>query len=128
MKLRVRNNSIRLRLTQSEVTRFKETGFVEEVIEFGLTPDKNLVYRLIAGEAGEAVTARFENGKVTVTVPKLQARHWTDSNQVTIENEQIIGDTKTLKILIEKDFACLDRRYGEDDSDAFPHPEQRKAC
>jgi hypothetical protein len=127
MKLRVRNNSIRLRLSQSEVARLKHAGSVEEVIEFGSPPDKNLVYRLITADA-EAVTAKFENGKVTVTVPESRAQHWTDSNQVEIESEQIIGGNKTLKILIEKDFACLDRRDGEDDSDAFPQPEQGKIC
>jgi hypothetical protein len=27
-----------------------------------------------------------------------------------------------LKILVEKDFACLAPREGEDESDMFPHP------
>jgi hypothetical protein len=40
---------------------------------------------------------------------------------VGIAAEQPLGtDAGVLAILIEKDFACLDRR--DDDADAFPHP------
>jgi hypothetical protein len=44
MKLRLQGNSVRLRLTRSEVERLRETGLVEESIEFG--SGESLVYRL----------------------------------------------------------------------------------
>lgn len=127
MKLRVRNNSIRLRLTQTEVVQLRENGIVEEVIEFGLTPDKILIYSLASADV-ETICAQFENGKITISVPTTQALQWSESNQVGLENKQEIGDDKILKILIEKDFACAERRDGEDDKDAFPHPKQGAAC
>lgn len=127
MKLRVRNNSIRLRLTQTEVAAFAENGAVEETIEFGLTADKSLIYR-VERAAVETVRADFADGKLTISVPASLAENWAVTNQIGIETEQDLGNGKMLKILIEKDFACLEPRAGEDESDAFPHPEQRAAC
>lgn len=127
MKLRVRNNSIRLRLTQTEVAAFAESGAVEETIEFGLTADKSLIYR-VERAAVESVRADFADGKITISVPASLAENWAVTNQIGIKTEQDLGNGKMLKILIEKDFACLEPRAGEDESDAFSHPEQRIAC
>jgi hypothetical protein len=127
MKLRLKNNSIRLRLTQSEVARFEETGKVEEAIEFGATGEDVFVYALAVSDAA-SINARFKDGKLTVFVPESEARAWASTSQIGLEHEQEIGQNKKLKILIEKDFACLDRRDGEDDADAFPHPREGKAC
>lgn len=127
MKLRVRNNSVRLRLTQSEVAAFAADGSVAETIEFGLNPDDCLIYALEKSSA-QTIGADFRNGKITIFVPRTQAENWTNTNEIGIEAEAEIGNGKTLKILIEKDFACLDRRAGEDDRDAFPHPEPEKVC
>ncbi len=125
MKLRIRNNSIRLRLTQSEVAQFRENGYVEEVIEFGAVPASRLTYALMAAAENDAengIASKFEDSKITISIPSLQARQWVDSDQVGIEIDQNIGDGNKLRILVEKDFACAAPRDGEDDSDAFPNP------
>lgn len=127
MKLRVRNNSIRLRLTQTEVAAFVNDGAVEESIEFGLNSEKHLIYRLEQA-AVENICADFADGKITISVPSEQAENWLKTNQIGIKTEQYLSVGKTLKILIEKDFACFEQREGEDESDSFPHPEQRNAC
>lgn len=127
MKLRVKNNSIRLRLTQSEVNAFASTGKIEEAIEFGLTDDKKLIYRIEKAEAAY-VFAEFANGIIKISVPVAQAENWASTTQVGISGEQDLGGEKTLNILIEKDFACLGRLDGEDDRDAFPHPKDGKIC
>jgi hypothetical protein len=124
MKLRVKNNSVRLRLTQSEVARLAETGIVEEAIEFGIEPSHRLIYRLKVASDAERLSAGFENNRITIFVPKQQAEEWIETSQVGIKAEQNIGEGKTLRLLIEKDFACLEQREGEDERDAFPHPLQ----
>ena len=35
MKIRIKGNSVRVRLTRSEVDHFAETGYLEESTEFG---------------------------------------------------------------------------------------------
>lgn len=120
MKMRVRGNSIRLRLTQSEVKIFGENNLIEESIEFG--GEKNLIYALESKSDVEKVKAEFNENRVVITIPRNEANNWINSNRIGIKAEQNIGGEKFLRLLIEKDFACLETREGEDESDAFPHP------
>jgi hypothetical protein len=128
MKLRIRGNSIRLRLTKSEVAQFAEKGLIEETVEFGVREDQRFIYSLSVSAEIQTVRANLENKRISVLVPKSQAVRWANTNEVGIRLAQSLGGEKTLQILIEKDFACLEDRPGEDDSDAFPHPENGKTC
>src|SRR5688572_1552853 len=121
MKLRIRGNSIRLRLTKSEIDQFADTGIVEEIVEFGLT-EPGLGYQLHATIDGEIIRAQFVDNCVRVLVPKREAENWINSDQVGIETVQQLGTDRFLRILIEKDFACLTERIDEDETDAFPNP------
>jgi hypothetical protein len=125
MKLRLRENSVRLRLTQTEVRRLRETGRVEERVVFGASSPA-FVYALEA-TAAEAVGAVFADGRLCVSIPDAVAAAWADSAQVGIEVVRPNAGEKDLRITIEKDFACRAARPGEDDSDAFP-PAGAKAC
>jgi hypothetical protein len=48
---------------------------------------------------------------------------WAASEQVSIEGEQTLDDGEKLSILVEKDFACLAPRPGEDESDMYANPD-----
>jgi hypothetical protein len=128
MKLRLKNNVIRLRLTQKEIVRFAETGRVEEEIEFGIESSQTLIYALEVDNETQTARANFENNRITVSISKAQADDWTRTEQIGIEAEQIIGDGKILRLLVEKDFVCLEPRKGDDDKDGFPHPLKGKIC
>ena len=128
MKLRIRGNSIRFRLTKTEVAQLAETGSVEEIVEFGIREEQRFIYSLIVSTEIENVIAVLENKRIFVLVPKSQAIEWASTNEVGIRSAQSLDESKTLQILIEKDFACLDDRFGEDDSDAFPNPQTNKKC
>ena len=121
MKLRLRHNSIRLRLSQSEVTRFLETGSVEESIVFG-TQESSFKYRLISAQV-ETVCARIENNCISVVVPANIAKKWASGISIGIEHSHPLDEQSSLRILIEKDFACMEPRAVEEDVDAFPHPD-----
>lgn len=60
---------------------------------------------------------------MTVRLPEATVREWAKSGQVSIEGEQPLEDGQKVHILVEKDFACLAPRDGEDDSDMYPHPQ-----
>jgi hypothetical protein len=47
---------------------------------------------------------------------------WATSEQVSIEANEALDDGDSLKILVEKDFACLAPREDEDETDMYPHP------
>ena len=119
MKLRIRGNSIRLRLTKSEVERLGATGGIEDAVEFG-TGSSRLRYELRTTPSGGETRAKFEDHCLSVSIPGGDADSWIRSEQVGIEAMQPIGDGNFLRILVEKDFACLAERAGEDDSDTFP--------
>ena len=118
MKLRIRGDSLRLRLTRTEVRTLRDEGRVVEATRFG--PRVALEYALVC-EAVDAPVARFLDRRIEVALPRERARAWAESDEVGIEAEQALPEG-ALRLLIEKDFQCLAPREGEDDSDAFPHP------
>ena len=123
MKLRIKGNSLRLRLTQSEIQEFQEKGIVQEVIKFGITPLQRMNY-IIQQFDGKEVIASFDSNTMTVNVPKPIAENWVTTNQVGVENRMEINNEEDLFILIEKDFQCLKPRPGEDESEMFPNPSE----
>ncbi|HLJ46821.1 MAG TPA: hypothetical protein VKU01_12470 [Bryobacteraceae bacterium] len=110
MKLRISGDSIRLRLSRSEVARFVASGEVEDSVHFG--GGGELTYRLQAAASAEQPRATFDNGHIAVIVPQTDAQKWATTDQVGIEGDGIV---------VEKDFQCM---HGdkERDADAFPNP------
>lgn len=127
MKLRLRDNSIRLRLTQPEVDSMQTDGRVASRVPFA--GGAALEYSLQRSDESGAVTAEFNGATLNVIVPAEVVREWAATEQVSIAAEQPLDGGASLKILVEKDFACLSPREGEDESDMFPHPlEGRETC
>ena len=119
MKLRIKGDSLRIRVTQGELQRLATEGQVEDSIHFG--PERALAYRLAIDPKAAQLNARFDRDVIEVRVPERSAKEWSNTNLVTLENTQSQGGVD-LKIFVEKDFACLQPREGEDESDNFPHP------
>ena len=113
MKLRIRGSSIRLRLTKPEVEVLRATGVVEEWTEF---PGTRLRYALIAAPSS-VLAASFDDRGIVVHVPKAMADAWCTSNDVSLEGED--GPTR---ILIEKDWACVQPRSDEDPAEMHENP------
>lgn len=121
MKLRILDDSIRLRLTQTEVGRIAEGRGVRSHTRF---PDGTILGYALEPSNGDAIAASFTNGLITVRVPEDAARAWATNDQVALTARQPI-DGGTLNLLVEKDFECLEPRPGADDGDAFPNPKAR---
>ncbi len=118
MKLRIRGNSLRLRLTKTEVADLAATGFVEDRVQLDPNPDHALVYRLELSETVTQPVTTFRGSLIRILVPAKEGRAWADNATVGIYGEETWG----LKLTIEKDFKCLDPRRDEDESNAFEHP------
>lgn len=117
MKLRIKGDSIRLRLSQTEVAQFQETGECHDAVHFG---DSTLNYSLVASEKVSGIGSSFNQGNIVVTVPTHQGNKWaSDETEVGFS-----ADMGSLYILVEKDFACLTPRAREDESDNFPNPNE----
>ena len=122
MKLRIKGNSIRFRLTQSEVKIVEQTGTVRDQINFpnGLS----LIYEIKAESGIENLEPIYDENKITLKVSLSEISEWALSDEVTISGSAELPDDENLTILIEKDFKCLSPR-DEDESDMFPHPKQQ---
>jgi hypothetical protein len=122
MKLRIKGNSLRLRISQSEMVRLLREGRIAETIQFA--PDALWTYAL-RHEATADATIRLEYSapEVTVVLSTAAARHWAAGDGVGIYGESEMG----VALLVEKDFTCLD---GDDavDEDAFPNPKAGVVC
>ena len=121
MKLRVLDNSIRLRLTRTEVEAVNDGGLVKGRVYFA--GSNTFDYVLESSPATVQPEAHISNNVLTVRVPLADIREWASSEQVSIQSDQLLDDGDHLKILVEKDFQCLAPREGEDETDMFPHPQ-----
>ncbi len=120
MKLRIRDNSVRLRLTQGEVEVLKEKGLVSARTQF--PGGRSFVYEVESSPASVTPAAHYSENRLTVRLPETVVLAWARSQQVSMEGEQRLGEGGVLKLLVEKDFRCLAPREGEDESDMYPHP------
>lgn len=113
MKIRIKGNSLRYRLTRSEVEQFKHEGFLKEICQF---PDDNHLTYVLQRSAEDALKASFKNNIIILLVPEKLADEWTDTDKVGVA-----GEDGPLQLLIEKDFKCLEN-VAEDQSDNYPNP------
>jgi hypothetical protein len=121
LKLRIRDNSIRLRLTRSEVELVRNDGLVRGRVPFA--GRNNFDYVLESSPATVKPEAHISNNVLTVRIPEAEIISWSESDEVSISASQILDGGDQLNILVEKDFACLAPREGEDETDMYPHPE-----
>ena len=119
MKLRIKDNSVRLRLAQSEVIELAERGTVESVTRFpgGAT----VRYGLKKTEEGR-ITLTWKENTLLVLVPEDKVQIWTESDLVGFSERINMVGSDPLDVVIEKDFKCLTDRPGEDESDLYPNP------
>ncbi len=121
MKLRIRDNSVRLRLTQGEVATLRDTGIVSA--RTGFPGGRDFQYAVESSPANVSVGAFFSENVMTVRLPETIVLAWASTEQVSIDGEQQLEDGEQVQILVEKDFTCLAPREGEDESDMYPHPQ-----
>ncbi|MEO0571346.1 MAG: hypothetical protein AAF039_06535 [Bacteroidota bacterium] len=113
MKIRIKGNSVRFRLTQSEVKRLCEKGDVSEQTNFGATFFR---YAVKMTNDKDTLYANFDDQMITLFLPERLGKDWYSNEQVGFQHHQ-----DELFLLLEKDFTCLDNTM-EDQSDNYPNP------
>ena len=126
MKLRIRENTLRFRLGRSEVETFDQTGAIGDNVRFGL--GKNDFGYLLEKTPNSNFSASFADGIIVVRVPASDANSWASSDEVSLAGTFRPDEQTELKILIEKDFVCLNAHNDEDQTDRYPHPKGDNAC
>lgn len=120
MKIRIKDNSVRIRLSKSEVERFGKEGYIESSTAF---VSNTLTYALESrsDKYGHELSADFMNDVITIYIPEKMAKDWVETDAIGFETKQSLDNGETLFILLEKDFKCLDIT-NEDQSDSYENP------
>ena len=126
MKLRINGNSVRLRISPSEMGFLLESGRVENTIRFGPEENAKLTYALEHNPLAGEMTLRRQGQTIAVVISTRDAGAWATGDQVGIYGAIGTGENR-LELAIEKDFACLDKQEWEN-RDTYPHPKQGNAC
>jgi hypothetical protein len=127
MKLRIKGNSLRLRVTPSEINQLLHDGVIREYLQLTADPKDRLIYSITSSLSEATTTVAYHSGNIAVSVPGSQLTRWAASEEVGIYAELTLGDDQALSVTIEKDFACLDRSDA-DNEDTFPNPNLVTAC
>lgn len=113
MKLRIEDDTLRLRLSEGELQEFAGTGRVTATVHFGTGPDQQLSYALERGSepaqtlaGAEPVQVHYAPGALTVRVPFALAKAWAETDQVGFAHDLPLPENQRLHILVEKDLDC----------------------
>lgn len=119
MKIRIKGNSVRLRLSRPEIDLFEKEGYIEEKTEFA---DNTFCYAIQKLFDGHSLDASFTGQKLTVFVPKAVMQEWVHTDIVGFSHYLPLREDKTLFLLVEKDYKCIDGDETEDQSDYYDNP------
>ncbi len=117
MKLRISNQSLRIRINQEGLALLATSGKLEE--QFGNDTIGTFGYALVSNEA-EDIQIKVESRNITVYLPHEYVTEWNDTDRVTFE-----GTVSGLRVLLEKDFQCLTARPHEDEAKNFRNPKKQ---
>lgn len=118
MKLRIKGNSVRLRLTKTEVDTLVNDREVWDVchilhnhLKFG-----------VKSFASNEISAQFIDKNLTVFLPEKLIVNWNKDERISFQKT----DQNGLNILVEKDFKCLIDRPHEKEDDMYDNPARQK--
>lgn len=121
MKLRIQSQSIRVRLSITDVKTLCKQGSITDQCIIG-----SQIFQYILKLNGiEKIKADFNDNQLIISLNPTLIDGWEFNQIVGFDNVMENPDGSSLKILIEKDFVCLDNTT-EDQSDNYPNP--KSAC
>jgi hypothetical protein len=118
VKLRFRNNSLRLRVNRPEVENLAAGGSLEERVEF---PGGARLSYILESTSEPVGAATFRDGVIRVSAPDWEMKDWARGEAIGLYF-QVRVNQAALHVAIEKDLECVDSPREEPDPDAFPRP------
>ena len=112
MKIRFKGNSVRYRLTKSEVAKLWSAGFLEERTAFA---GKTLIYAVVTTNDNKLLVDYIAD-RIVLSMPGTMIDELNNTGKVGFEDS-----SGPVSLLIEKDFVCIDK-VEEDQSDNYPNP------
>jgi hypothetical protein len=127
MKLRIKNNSLRFRVTRSDLANLINSSRIEETIYLAPDEQARLTYALEHEPTLSSAVVRYQSPQVVIVLPTKDARTWAETDDVGIYARVDLGARGALDLIVEKDFACVDLSDAEN-IDTFPNPNAGAVC
>lgn len=122
MKLRLKDNTIRIRLSMPEVVTLVKDHKISSMTLF---PGQSSLKTILHLDNEDHVAVSFDQGNLKIILPSKQLDQWDLNDQVGHRWEiDLDQNQQKLLLVIEKDFQCLTERPGEDESSLFPNPNE----
>ena len=126
MKLRLKGNSIRVRLDRRDIEGLVDQGRIDDALRFG--PGQVFSYAVEVGVAPrDRPKASYADGRLTIRIDPEDVEEWLASERVGFDHQQVV-DGGVVRVLLEKDFACIDRPLDEEADDAYAFPNPAAVC
>ncbi len=121
MKIRIKDNTIRFRLSSTDLKTLKKKGKVVSKCTFGTT--QIFKYSVVSKKKGnsEYLCVDLKKNHIKVELAASDVKAWMKSDLEGFDAHMDNGTKEGLYVLIEKDWQCLKPR-DEDESDLFPNP------
>lgn len=121
MKIRIKGNSVRLRLSKTEVAKLAKDGVVTEQTDF---PESIFTYSLVLADSVDKINASYANNHIRLELSKQLGLEWPNNTIVGFDAQLQMANGKSISLLIEKDFQCIDNTMNEDQTDNYENPLQ----
>ena len=113
MKLRLHQDTVRVRLTQEEVSNLAAGKLVRSETRFS---SGTLKVDVQAFEGADRIQAVFTDAVISIGLPLHSVIAWASSDA-----EGLYASSDASKVAIEKDYACL-HKGGEENEGTYPNP------
>ncbi|MEL6560988.1 MAG: hypothetical protein AAFQ94_22535 [Bacteroidota bacterium] len=123
MKLRILGNKLRFRLTQNEVKELSNGLTVSDSVDFPI--GESLIYSVASDEKISEMSASYQEEIIRVMIPAAALKNWKNDDREGVYHT-IQSEIGPFEIAVEKDFKCLHKRPGEDETDNYPNPMEAK--
>ena len=97
MKIRIQNNTVRIRLNEREVKELQEG---QELVSNTSFPENNLLITLRSNSSNKVA---FIENRINIDVAGHAAKSWAKSDDVTLDLTFDTPNDQKLSILVEKD-------------------------
>jgi hypothetical protein len=114
MKVRIKGNSLRFRLNKPDVNDLEKNGIILEAIEFGINKDDIFSF-ILKKNSKNFFDASFKNNSITILIPGRIMDEWINTGLIGISEMISVKNKKSVYVLIEKDFACLNTNEEENE-------------
>ena len=123
MKLRINNQSIRLRLSQNDIAYLRANHNISESLCWGPHENNLLVYKLSLAEEGVS-QVKIKSEEINIIVSKSEIAQWLQHEELVSFEFCVATHSGPLMVLIERDFKCLTPRKENEDG-LFENPNEK---